>query len=116
MSVALTSPLYIPALRVISAITQATTASVTTSFAHGYISGTIVRLIIPITFGMVQANQLFGPITVTGNTTFTLPINTSGFDAFAIPMGNKQEAQCVPFAEINSILTAAMRNALDPTG
>lgn len=108
-------PVFKPAMRIISAITNGFPATVTTTFDHGYISGTIVRLDIPPGFGMVQANQQFGPITVTGNTTFTIPIDTTFYDAFAAPSTfpeNYQQAQCVPIGENNDILTAAVQNVL----
>ena len=107
-----TTPVYKPAMRIITAITKANPAVVTTSFDHGYLDGTIVRLDVPNGFGMTQANQLFGPIVVTAPTTFTIAVDTTSFDAFAVPAGNKQYAQSIPFAEINSILTAAVQNVL----
>src|SRR5690348_14614691 len=114
---ALVSPVYKPAMRIISAITQAPVASVTTTFAHGYITGTIVRLDIPQGHGMTQANQQFGPIVVTGDTTFTIPIDTTFYDAFSAPVSypeSAQKAQAVPFAEVNLLLKAAVQNVLNP--
>ena len=112
------SPTYQPAMRIISAITQANPASITTSIDHDYITGEIVRLRIPDTFGMSQINGKQGEITVTGNDTFTINIDSSKFDAFAIPAPLPPAytcAQVVPIGEINSILTAATKNVL-PTG
>lgn len=112
---ALRFPVFKPAMRTISNITNSNPAIVTTTFDHGYIDGIIARLDIPLGFGMVQANQKFGTITVTGPTTFTITIDTTYFDAFSAPSTfpeNYQEAQVVPFAEINEILTAAVRNVL----
>lgn len=109
-------PVFKPAMRLIASITQANPCVITTTFAHGYISGTIVRLDIPFADGMQQANQLYGPITVTGLTTFTLPINTTMFDAFSIPVSPSPHvntcAMVVPIGENNDILTAAVQNVL----
>ena len=114
-TLAQTRPVFQPAMRIISAITNANPAAVTTTFAHQYRTGTIVRLDIPQGYGMVQANQLFGPITVTGTTSFTIPIDTTYFDVFAAPAAypqSYQSAQCVPIGELNETLLAATQNVL----
>lgn len=116
---AFANPLYQPAMRAILSITNAFPATITTTLNgttpgnHLYISGTIVRLDIPLGFGMQSVNQMFGPITVTSDTTFTITINTIGLDPFAIPAGTTQQAQSVPIGENNDILTAAVINSLD---
>lgn len=110
--VAVVSPMYRPAMRVVDSITNAENAVITTTFDHGYLSGTYVRLYIPVTYGMQQAQHATGPITVTGDTTFTMDLNTSTFDAFAVPSPQYQYAQVVPIGELNSMLTAAFQNVL----
>jgi len=108
-------PTYQPSMRIITNITNASPAVVTTSFAHQYLTGTIVRLDIPKGFGMVQANQLFGDITVLSPTTFSIPINTIYFDQFMISNVfpySYQSAQSVPIGENNNMLTAAVQNVL----
>jgi hypothetical protein len=110
------NPIFQPAMRIITAITNANPAQVTTSFAHLYITGTIVRLDIPPADGMQQANGLTGSITVTGATTFTIPIDTTTFDAFSIPVSPLPQtntcAMVVPIGEVSAILTAAVQNTL----
>ena len=111
----LANPTYEPALNTIAVITNGNPATVTTVANHDYISGTIVRLLIPLGFGMLQADELFGTITVTGLTTFTIDIDTSDFDAFAIPVLpplSLQAAQVSPIGEINELLTSATANIL----
>lgn len=108
-------PIYQPSMRIISAITNADPALVTTTFNHQYLTGTIVRLVIPPGFGMTQANQLYAPITVTGDTTFTIAIDTTYFDVFVTPASfplSYQSAQAVPIGEDNDMLTAAVQNVL----
>lgn len=114
-------PTFQPSMRIISAITKANPALVTTTFAHQYVTGTIVRLDIPIGFGMVQANQLFGPIEVTSPTTFLITIDTTDFDVFSIPtytllpsgvVVSRQSATVVPIGELNGQLNAAVYNVL----
>ncbi len=114
-------PIYQPSMRIVSAISKANPASVTTTFAHQYVTGTVVRLDIPAGFGMTQANQQFGDITVTSPTTFTIAIDTSLFDTFVVPtytllpsgtVVSLQQAQCVPIGELNLQLNAAVQNVL----
>ncbi len=108
-------PIFQPSMRIITNITNGYPAVVTTSFDHQYANGLTIRLNIPPGFGMVQANQLFGDITVLSSTTFSIPIDTTYFDAFTIPTTfplDAQSAQAVPFAEDNGILTQAVRNVL----
>lgn len=108
-------PVFQQAMRVISSITNGFPAIVTTTLNHQYQTGMIVRLLVPDGFGMVQANKLYGSITVTGDMTFAIDIDTRSFDAFVVPSTfpqNKQFSQAVPMAENNNMLTAATRNVL----
>lgn len=111
------SPTFQPAMRIITNITQDYIAEVTTSFSHNYSTGLIVRLIVPVTFGMTQANNFKGEITVTSDVTFTIPLNTINFDAFITPAGTTSEqdkfcAQVIPVGEVNSSIAQAKRNVL----
>lgn len=112
------NPVFQKSMRIISAITNSFPASVTTTFAHNFITGQLVRLIIPPFVGMPQANQQFGTITVTGSTTFNIDIDTTFYDAFSIPSSPPPGStgftcpQVVPFAEVSSTLAAATQNVL----
>lgn len=112
------TPIFKPATRLIASITNANPAVVTTTFAHGYIDGTIIRLDIPPADGMQQANQLYAPIIVLSPTTFSIAIDTTQFAPFAIPTAPSPTIQicafCVPIGEINSTLKAATNNILNP--
>ena len=115
MILATARPTFQPAMRIISSITNAYPAVITTTFDHQYATGMIVRLNIPVGFGMQQANQLFSPIVVTGSTTFTMDIDTSSFDPYVASVTypfSYQAGQTVPMAENNDILTSATRNVL----
>lgn len=115
-------PTFQRAMRNILSITQAEQALITTTFDgttagnHQYQTGLIVRIYVPNGFGMVQINELEGPITVVNDTQFTIPIDTTNFDAFVVPAfqpGNfGTPAQVVPIGEVNSILTEATQNVL----
>ena len=109
-------------MRVITAITNADPVQITTQYPHLYSNGLIVRIIVPEDDGMSQINQLTGVVTVTGDSTFTLPINTLEFDAFVIPEDPDDpgtpppQAQIcafvVPIGEQNDLLSLATRNVL----
>ena len=108
-------PTFQPAMRIISKITNANPAEVTTTFDHQYLTGTIVRLHIPPGYGIVQANGLYAPIIVTGNTTFTIDIDTTFFDPYTTPTSypdDMQYPQVTAIGEVNSMLTAAEQNVL----
>jgi hypothetical protein len=120
----LVNPVYTPAMRNILSITNDFPAVVTTTFDgvvpgdNGYLTGLIVRLIIPPNFGMTQANQLLGTITVISTSQFSITIDTTSFDPFVIPTtqpgSNYTAAQVVPVGEVNSQLTQATFNVLPP--
>lgn len=111
---AVADPRYQPAMRIITDITRANPAVVTTSFDHDYLSGLIVRLYVPPGYAMRQADKMVGTITVTGTTTFSIDIDTSAFDTFSAPGGSPwyvySYAQVVPIGERNDLLTQATRN------
>lgn len=110
---ALANPPFKPAMRLVKAITNANPALVTTNIAHLYTSGIIARLYIPDDFGMVQANQLFAPISVVNSTQFTIEIDTRSFDVFNNPGTNLQKtAMIVPIGEITSYIYAPKDNTL----
>jgi hypothetical protein len=116
-------PSFQRAMRNILSITQDENALVTTTFDginpgnHQYLTGLIVRLNVPNGFGMVQVNGLSGPITVVNSTQFTLPIDTTNFDAFVVPAFQPgafgTPATVVPVGEVNDILTEATQNILN---
>ncbi len=108
-------PVYQPAMRVISSITNAKKAVITTTFNHQYTTGMIMRLNIPQGFGMPQANTKYGKIEVTSPTEFIIDLDTEFFDKFTPPTSfpeNQQYAQVTPMGEVNEMLTAATKNVL----
>jgi hypothetical protein len=115
-------PMFQQAMSNILSITQSFPATVTTTLDgttpgdNAYGTGLIVRLRIPEGFGMVQADGLEGPITVLSATQFTIPIDTTNFDAFVTPTyqpgANGTPAQVVPTGEVNSTLIFATQNIL----
>ena len=82
---AISNPQFQYAMRLITGITNSKSASITTSFDHNYVSGLQVRIKVPRFWGMTQIDNLIGTITVTGSDTFTVDIDSSAFDTFAVP-------------------------------
>lgn len=84
----------IPSTLLITGITQAFPMVVSvevdndTTQSNTYIVGMCVKLFIPRTYGMFQANGLTGTITSIVDSNFYLDINSTNFDAFAVPAGN----------------------------
>lgn len=109
-------PIFQPAMRLIASITNANPATVTTTFAHQYESGLIVRLDLPPAVGMQQANGSVGTIEVIDDTSFFIDIDTTLFDLFTIPPSpgpfDNTCAQVVPIGEVNEQLDQATRNIL----
>jgi len=119
---AIENPLEIPAVRDIIAITQSNPAVITTSFDHGYSSQWIVRILVPQGFGMTILDKQQFVITVLSPTTFSIPIDSSGFDAFVIPPGYGPTplsprygtpAQVVPIGEEAAVLSGSFRNVYE---
>lgn len=110
------NPTFGPVTNVVTAITNAAIAAVTTLNSHGYVDGTIVRFDIPAACGMPQIDQLASPIVVTGLTTFTTLIDSSKFDSFSVPSApNPHINICslvVPIGELNNTLKASVQNIL----
>lgn len=117
----------IPSSLIITAITRASPMVVTVSIgnttteANTYIVGMAIRLFVPVTYGMRQANNLVGTITVINGSNFTLNLDSSQFDPFVVPSGNVEQPasispagsrnyqytngsnQSVPFQSLNNI-------------
>lgn len=106
--IAVQFPAYQPAMRIVTSVTNANPALVTTSFAHQYANGIIVRLDIPLTNGMQQIAGITYPITVLSPTTFTVPVDSTNFQPFT----NVNCAQVLPVGELTTQLTNATYNVL----
>lgn len=115
-----TNPLFRPAVINILSITNSYPMVVTTTFDgvipadNNYITGLIVRLIIPSDFGMELLNKRVGPITVINGSSFSMDIDTTQLDPFVVPTlnpgHNGTAAQVNPFAEQTAILDGSFIN------
>jgi hypothetical protein len=89
--------LYIPEACTITAITQATSAVITTSVNHSFVVGQEVAFTIPSQWGMVQLSTAYylrnisngipqqAYVTAVTANTVTVNINSTGFTAFSYP-------------------------------
>lgn len=59
--------------------------------SNTYIPGQVVRLLIPRSYGMFQANGLMGKILTAGISSMTLNIDSTLFDVFVVPSGNVEQ-------------------------
>ncbi len=107
---------FFPKQRIVTNITQANPAVVTTSVPHLYQPGLSVRIVIPYPKSMPQINGFLGFITILSPTTFSMPIDSTNFTAFALDVNQpptmtpKQNAQSVPVSELNKTLVNAVDN------
>lgn len=70
--------------------------------ANTYIVGMAIRLFVPRSYGMYQANNLIGTITAISGSNFTLNLDSSQFDPFVVPSGNvEQPATIAPAGSRN---------------
>lgn len=102
--------IQIPSSIVITAITQAFPMVVTVSLqplteANTYQAGQLVKLTVPVTYNMIQANGLVGQILSVSGSDLTLDIDSTLFDSFVIPSGNViQPASLAPNGSRNLTL------------
>lgn len=109
---AIPHPVYQPAMRVITNITNGNPCVITTSFDNNYFDTDIVTLYIPRTFGdMSQLNERSGQITPITSTTFFFPADTTKLGTFVDPNVG-QFAQVVPEGENVKTVKGADKNTL----
>lgn len=105
------TPVFQPAMRQVSSITQANPCVITTTFAHNYLDTDRIFIYIPDGFGMKRLKNKHGIITVIDSTSFYFPYDTTDMDPF-VDAGNGQAAQVVPFGENSNTVFGAVRNTL----
>jgi len=103
---------FIPKAHIVVGITNDYPALVTTSEDNHYQNYNIIRIDIPLGYGMQEINTLFGVAIVMSPTTFLINIDTRLFSPFTIPVDAQQSAQCIPIGEINEVLYNATFNRL----
>lgn len=98
--------IQIPSALSIEAITQTypmvVTATANSDQSNTYVPGQAVRLSVPVTYQMWQANGLVGVITAVDGDDISLNIDARNFDAFVVPAaGQLQPATLAPFGSRN---------------
>ncbi len=101
---------FVPSGQIISNITKASPGVVTTVANHGYLTGLIVRLVVPLIYGMQQVNGQIYQITVLSSNTFSLDVSTANFDSF-VPGSQSQSPQVIPVGNIQKGLLQPEDNA-----
>ena len=102
--------IQIPSSIVITAITRAYPMVVTIDVqplteANTYQEGQLVKLTVPITYGMFQANDLIGRIMSVSGSDITLDLDSRLFDSFVVPAtGTLQPASLAPNGSRNLTL------------
>lgn len=89
--IAIPSSLNITNITQSSPMVVSVTIGNSTTEANTYIVGMAVKLFVPRSFGMYQANNLVGTITSINVNDFTLNLDSSLFDPFVIPSGNVEQ-------------------------
>lgn len=100
---------FVPNRQTVTNITNANPGVVTTSQPNGYHDGLFVRFFYPVMFGMTQIAGFIYQIKVLSPTTFSIDVDTSNFDAFAIK-SSSQTVQVIPVAEVAATLVSAVVN------
>lgn len=115
--------LYYPRRRMITNITQATNAQVSTALEHSLTVGQSIRFNIPVVSGMIQLNptptnsyQYATVLSIVDAYNFTIDLNTTSFTAFTWPTIAQQPSSFPTFEPIgeNSAIALAANNSLYP--
>ena len=98
--------IQIPSTLLITGMTQSSPLTITfivpSTGANTYVLGQTVRLTVPKTWGMYQANGLTGRIIGLGSFTMNLNIDSSGFDPFVYnPNSTETPASLAPTGSQN---------------
>ena len=101
---------FLPSSQVISNITRANPAVVTTVANHGYFNGIYVRVNLPLANGMQEINGGFFLATILSSNSFSINVDTSNFNSF-IPGTSPQVPQVIPVGETANTLKNAEINA-----
>lgn len=94
--------IQIPSSLMLIAATQSYPMTITVSVnpateTNSYQEGQLVRLMVPVTYGMFQANNLIAKILSVSGDVLSLDVDARSFDTFAIPTGsNFQVATIAP--------------------
>lgn len=106
------NPVYSPAMRNVSGITQAKPAVITLTAPSDYVVGQTCRVYLPSDWGMPQMDQQVVTITAISGNSLTTDVDSTLFAPFTVPSSPSQVAQIVPVGEITSTLLGSTINTL----
>lgn len=98
----------------ISDISKANPGVVTTSSNHNLTTGQVVRLNVPLNYGMVELNKLQCSVTVLSNTTFSIQytqvpynqdVDTRTYSTFTVPSNPSFTAEVLPIGAGPTLIT-----------
>jgi len=101
---------FYPFQSTIQSITKANPVVVTTTAAHGLLSGNIVRINTVYNGTMPEINNQQGIATVLSPTTFSMPIDSTSYGTFVFSASYLKPGQVIPIAEVNATLQNAEVN------
>jgi hypothetical protein len=112
------NPRFGPAVNLITAITNANPAQVTTQTVNNYVNQMVVKLYVPPACGMDGVSGLQGAITVVDPYNFLIDIDTTMFTAFAIPGSPNPRAdicaQTIPVGDVSNTFQGVVHNLTGP--
>jgi len=91
----------IPQRLTVTAITNANPCVVTVVETNSYIVGQSFHFSVPASYGMVEIDQMTGNITAINGLDFTVSIDTTQFEPFAIPLTGERPATVAPAGSNN---------------
>lgn len=94
---------FTPIRRLIASVSREKQAEIETIEAHGYITGSWVRVIVPDAYGM-DLEYIPTTIEVLTSTTFKTQIDTRNQLPFVTPNSPFTEAQVVPISQITTVV------------
>lgn len=106
-------PLFAPREQIITGISQANPCVVQLSETHDFVVGSVVRIVVPAAYGMIQLNDVQATVTAITATSITLNLDSTAFTAFAYPTSAAYRTSfplVVPMGEVATILTNSMEN------
>ena len=114
-NVYLPGTIQIPSSIVITNITNSYPMVITVNVddvteSNVYIPGMLVKLLVPVSYQMIQANGLTGQILSVSGSDISVDIDSRGFDIFVIPSNNQIPASLAPAGSRNLQYNNTTRN------
>jgi len=89
---------FIPKRRLLLSVTNAQTPTLTTSEDHEYNVGDIIRINVPLSYGIQIQYEVATILSIPSSTTMVVDFDTSRLNAFVVPAAPYTPAQVVPIS------------------